>query len=211
MKKQYKVIGLVCIFILILLNVIVYSYMFKGSKSRWNLILVNEKNKIPDDYSVDLAEIQNGIYVDERIQKELLKMLDSAEKDGVYLEVVSGYRTEEEQEKIYEEKVAIFMDEGYKESDAKILAKQWAAVPGTSEHQTGLAVDINVREEKCKASDAYQWLADNAAEYGFICRYPQDKIKITGITNEPWHYRYVGEKAAKKMKKDNLCLEEFLQ
>ena len=84
------------------------------------------------------------------------------------------------------------------------------AVPGTSEHQIGMAVDINPDYDK-SGREVYEWLANNAHEYGFIRRYPEDKVKITGIMNEPWHYRYVGETAAKEIYEQGICLEEYLK
>lgn len=91
------------------------------------------------------------------------------------------------------------------------LAKEYVALPDTSEHQRGLSVDINADTTSCSSEEVYQWLDDNAYKYGFIKRYPSDKTEITGISNEPWHYRYVGKEAAKTMKEENLCLEEYLE
>ena len=90
------------------------------------------------------------------------------------------------------------------------MAEKWVAIPGTSEHQLGIAVDINPDYEK-SGKEVYAWLAENAHEYGFINRYPEDKVHITGIMNEPWHYRYVGENAAKEMYEQRICLEEYLK
>ena len=85
------------------------------------------------------------------------------------------------------------------------------AIPDTSEHQLGLSVDINADTDKCSSEKVYQWLDENAYKYGFVKRYPEDKTDITGISNEPWHYRYVGTTVAKIMKEENLCLEEYLE
>lgn len=83
-------------------------------------------------------------------------------------------------------------------------------LPGTSEHQTGLAVDINADGIHSAGYEVYDWLNQNAHKYGFICRYPSDKTDITGISNEPWHYRYVGVTAAMEIHRQDLCLEEYL-
>ena len=91
------------------------------------------------------------------------------------------------------------------------LAGKNVAVPGTSEHQLGIAVDINADEEKSKPDEVYNWLAENAHKYGFINRYPSDKTEITGIIYEPWHYRYVGRDAAEEIYKSGLCLEEYIE
>lgn len=91
------------------------------------------------------------------------------------------------------------------------MAEKYVAIPGTSEHQLGLSVDINADQTKCSSEKVYSWLANNAYKYGFIKRYPSSKSYITGINNEPWHYRYVGKEAAATIKNQNLCLEEYLK
>lgn len=93
----------------------------------------------------------------------------------------------------------------------KKRAEKYVAIPDTSEHQLGLSVDINADTDKCSSEKVYQWLDENAYKYGFVKRYPEDKTDITGISNEPWHYRYVGTTVAKIMKEENLCLEECLE
>lgn len=93
----------------------------------------------------------------------------------------------------------------------KKRAEKYVAIPDTSEHQLGLSVDINADTDKCSSEKVYQWLDENAYKYGFVKRYPEDKTDITGISNEPWHYRYVGTTVAKIMKEENLCLEEYLE
>ena len=111
---------------------------------------------------------------------------------------------------IFENKYAAFRGEGYSKKEARKLTEKWVAEPGTSEHETGLAVDINPDREK-SGNEVYKWLEKNAHKYGFIKRYPEEKTEITGIADESWHYRYVGEKAAKVMKEKNLCLEEYIE
>ena len=103
------------------------------------------------------------------------------------------------------------MVQGYSEAEARRLAEQWVAVPGTSEHQLGLAVDISMEDTATQTtSDMWQWLMKNSYKYGFILRYPEDKTNITGISYEPWHYRYVGREAAEEIYRSGLCLEEYL-
>ncbi|HBE85746.1 MAG TPA: peptidase M15, partial [Lachnoclostridium sp.] len=109
----------------------------------WSLILVNRWNAIPEDYDVDLTELSNGQTVDTRIYPSLQNMFDAARADGVYPVVVSGYRTAEKQQSLMEEKIAAYKAEGYSASKAKAEAETWVAIPGTSEHQLGIAVDIN--------------------------------------------------------------------
>lgn len=209
MKKVSRIIiSLLCI--LILSNIIIFCKTLYERNEQKNLILVNVENPLPEEYSVDLSEITEGVVVADRIEEQLAKMIQDAEDDGVYLKVVSGYRTMEEQHQLYVDEIQLFLDEGYTKKEAENMAKQWVAVPGTSEHQTGLAVDINAMEDKSTGEEAYLWLAYHAREYGFIRRYPPDKVNITGIANEPWHYRYVGKKAAIEMKNENKCLEEYI-
>lgn len=177
----------------------------------WNLILINKDNYIPEDYEVKLLKLSNGEKVDERIYPDLQKMFDDARAAGLELFVAQGYRTENEQKRLLDQKQEAYENEGNSPAEAKELAKKWVAVPGTSEHQLGIAVDINADEEKCKPDDVYSWLSENAHKYGFINRYPADKTDITGIIYEPWHYRYVGKEAAGEIYQKGICLEEYIE
>lgn len=173
----------------------------------WNLILVNRNSYIPDDYKVELTELSNGEKVDSRIYPELQEMFNDARAQGYGLFVREGYRTQEEQQQLLDEKIEAYENEGKSKSEAKKLAEQWVAIPGTSEHQLGIAVDINADTTKSSSDDVYSWLAENAHKYGFIKRYPSDKTDITGVINEPWHYRYVGKEAALEIYSQGMCLE----
>lgn len=176
----------------------------------WNLILVNRDSYIPDDYQVELTELSNGEKVDSRIYPELQEMFNDARAQGYGLFVREGYRTQEEQQQLMDEKIEAYENEGKSKSEAKKLAEQWVAIPGTSEHQLGIAVDINADTTKSSSDDVYNWLAENAHTYGFIKRYPSNKTDITGVINEPWHYRYVGKEAASKIYSQGICLEEYI-
>ena len=179
-------------------------------KNGWELILVGGENYVPDDYEVKLLTLSNGEQIDERIYPSLQKMFDDMRAKGIYPTVVSGYRSYEEQRELLEEKYLAYRSEGYNKSRAKELALEWVALPGTSEHQLGIAVDINPDYSVSKGEGVYEWLQSNAHRYGFIKRYPENKSHITGINNEPWHYRYVGQKAAKEIYEQGLCLEEYI-
>ena len=170
---------------------------------------VNRWNELPEDYEVELVELFNGKEVDERIYPYLQEMFDAAREEGIYPIVREGYRTEAEQQAMFDEKVQAYRIEGYSRARAERTAKEWVALPGTSEHQLGIAVDINADKEKCSNEEVYAWLAENAHKYGFILRYPQGKVSITGISYEPWHYRYVGAEAAKEIYEQGICLEEY--
>lgn len=182
-----------------------------GKEFGWNLMLVNAKNSIPDDYAPNLIELSNGEKVDARIYADLQEMFDAARAQGLELFVAAGYRTWEEQRRLLDEKTQAFQYEGHSRKQAKKLALQWVAIPGTSEHQLGLAVDINADTEISASDDVYGWLLKNGHAYGFIKRYPSDKSPITGINNEPWHYRYVGREAAQEITKQGVCLEEYIE
>lgn len=173
----------------------------------WNLVLVNYENAIPEHYQANLVKLSGGEEVDERIYDPLMEMLEAA-KEGNWDQlpmVVSGYRTQAKQQKLFDDKVAKYQSEGHSKSEAEEMAKQWVAVPGYSEHQIGLAVDINGA-----TYDLYFWLQENSYKYGFIFRYPGNKTELTGVAEEVWHYRYVGVEAATEMYEKGLCLEEYL-
>lgn len=114
-------------------------------------------------------------------------------------------------QQILDEKIEADENEGNSRKEAEELAKEWIAVPGTSEHEFGLSVDINADTSVSSRDSVYTWLEENAYRYGFIKRYPSNKTEITGISNEPWHYRYVGKEAAEEMKGKGVCLEEYIE
>lgn len=184
------------------------SHIIPASEE-WNLIVVNCWNEIPEDFSISLTELSNGQRVDSRIYPYLQEMFNDMRAEGIYPIVREGYRTAEEQQAILDERIQRYMNEGYSRSRAERTAKEWVAVPGTSEHQLGIAVDINADKTQSTNEEIYQWLADNAYKYGFILRYPQGKEDITGAEYEPWHYRYVGMEAAEEIFNNRICLEEY--
>lgn len=177
----------------------------------WRLILVNNAHSIPKNYQIELCKLSNGIYIDSRIYPDLQQMFDDARSEGIYPIVGEGYRTHEEQKKMMDDKIDCFMKEGYSKKEAKELAKKWVAIPGTSEHELGIALDINADESLSSNDAVYNWLAENAYQYGFILRYPQNKEYITGIDYEPWHYRYVGKESAREIYTQQITLEEYLE
>lgn len=184
--------------------------------NQWELLLVNSENKISEDYNIELEKIETNQYVDIRIAKNLRNMLNDARKLGLDPIICSSYRTMEKQTELYNKKVKEYIKRGYGNKKAKEIAAKWVAMPGTSEHQTGLAVDIvskkyQILNEKQADTKTQQWLMENCYNYGFILRYPREKNNITKITYEPWHYRYVGIENAKEIKEKNLCLEEYIQ
>ena len=172
----------------------------------WYLLLVNSTHPLPEDWEAPaLIEMPGGETVDARIYEPLSQMLADAADEGLKPFVASGFRTRAEQQGFMDDKINEYRSQGYGESEARALAEDWVALPGTSEHELGLAVDINGA-----SYDLYIWLQQNSWRYGFIQRYPEDKTDITGISHEPWHYRYVGKEAAKEIYESGLCLEEYL-
>ncbi len=178
----------------------------------WKLTLVNVTHAIADDaYPTELTDLFNGEQVDSRIYPDLQRMFDDARAQGVYPLVNEGYRTHARQQELMDQRVEQYIAEGNDEETARQLAEAWVAVPGTSEHELGLAVDIVADTDLCDNETVYAWLRENAHLYGFILRYPEDKVEITGIDYEPWHYRYVGHEAAEEIYETGVCLEEYLQ
>ncbi len=186
----------------------------------WKLVVVNRANPISDDYDYSNITEKIGKYpFHYEVAQQLRKMFAAAKEDGYSLVIVSGYRTKERSEVLYNNKVAQLKAEGYSEKDALEEAARWIAPPGTSEHHTGLAADIVQAGYFTKHSSLnwvfdeypeFEWLYEHCAEYGFILRYPKDKQDVTKITYEPWHYRYVGVEHAKKIMESGVCLEEYV-
>lgn len=175
----------------------------------WELILVNSSHTIPEDLDIELVELSNGVSVDSRIYPALQEMFDDMRAEGIEPIVREGFRTHAYQQEMMDERREEYINEGYDEDEADAMAREYVAEPGTSEHELGLAVDINAGEDT-DSWTLYDWLAEHAHEYGFILRYPEEKSLITGINYEPWHYRYVGKTAAEEIYERGITLEEYL-
>ena len=185
------------------------------SQEDWQLLLVNAWHKLPEDYHVELKTLANGLQVDARIYDDLNAMLTNCREAGLEPIVCSAYRTEDTQTRLYRNKVSRLLSAGWSRDTVEQEAARWVAPPGTSEHQTGLALDIvsadyQLLDEQQAQTPEQQWLMAHCWEYGFVLRYPADKCAVTGIGYEPWHYRYVGKEAAREMQQKGLCLEEYL-
>lgn len=182
----------------------------------WELILVNKDNKLPKNYEVELKDVEYVPHkVDKRIVESLKKMLSDARKQGLNPLVISSYRSHEFQQTLYNNKIKEFRELGYSKKVAEEKASYWVAIPGTSEHEIGLALDIvatNYQEldEEQENTPVQKWLMENCYKYGFILRYPTEKKEITKINYEPWHYRYVGVENATFMEEKGFCLEEYI-
>ena len=185
------------------------------SPDDWQLLLVNRWNPIPDGYSSELTQLKQGHAVDARAYPDQQEMMDACRAAGLDPKICSSYRTQAKQQELYENKIQRLMDEGYSYERAVEEAGTVVAVPGTSEHQTGLALDIvdasyQHLDEAQEDTQVQQWLMEHSWEYGFVLRYPNGKSETTGIIYEPWHYRYVGREAAREMTELGLCLEEYV-
>lgn len=185
------------------------------------MVLVNVDNGLTAEYEpAELSTLQD-MRLEKKTAEQLELMLDAANDAGLdTINIYSAYRNYTRQQTNYNNKVDYYLGEGYSEDRARELAAEIVNPPGKSEHQTGLATDICTAEivntygnlnEAFENTDEYTWLYEHCAEYGFILRYPKDKVEITGITFEPWHYRYVGVERAKEIMKDKLCLEEYIK
>ena len=179
------------------------------------LTLVNPWNELPEDWQVDLVTLSNGLQIDRRCYDALQEMMDACREAGDEPLICSAYRTQETQQDLFNNKVAKLEAEGKSHDEAVQEAGTVVAVPGTSEHQLGLTVDVvdvnnqNLTEEQEK-TPTQKWLMANSWRYGFIHRYPNSKSDITGIIYEPWHYRYVGKDAAQEIFNKGITLEEYL-
>ena len=185
-------------------------------KSDWNLILVNKQHPIPEDYTFTLGTIKGSMKCDERILMQLGEMMQAARSVGVTLVIRSPYRNDARQEYLFDRKVKNNMKKKMSYLEAFRAGAQAVTIPGSSEHQIGLALDIvsdtyTMLDEGFADTDAGKWLADNSYRYGFILRYPKGKEDITGIAFEPWHFRYVDVPAATYIYQNQLSLEEFVQ
>ncbi len=174
-------------------------------------LLVNPDNLMPEDYKPTVVSVGGNYKLETRAAAAWKKMQAAASNDGVSLWIISAYRTLERQTELYNEKVEEYKALGYSEADAKAEAGKWVAVPGTSEHCLGYAADLCSLEESFENSNQFAWLQKHFAQYGFILRYPKDKVDITKISYEPWHYRYVGSNHAQIIMSEGLCLEEYLE
>lgn len=178
----------------------------------WRIRLANYDNILPEDFEVELADIDSTRQFDARAIKYLKDMINDMKKDGhTSIWVQSSYRSVARQKELYENSINKYLKQGKTQEEAEKLTDEYINKPGSSDHNLGLAVDFNYVDNTFADTDEYQWLLENAENYGFILRYPKDKEDITKIAYESWHWRYVGEEHAKKMNELNMCLEEYVE
>ncbi len=178
----------------------------------WRLTLVNYENEMPKDYIPPLSNIDKERQFDSRAINSLLQMMLDMNNAGInHIWAQSAYRNPKKQEHLIQESIQEYLAEGKTEEEAKALTARSIGEPYKSEHNLGLAVDFNDINYAFEEEKAFSWLVENAENYGFILRYPEDKERITKIKYEPWHWRYVGIENAKEINKLGLCLEEYIQ
>lgn len=184
------------------------------------MVLVNHTSKMPDDYTFDTKECGSATAVNKTLQTvacdAFLSMQKAAASDGVTVWMQSGYRSVKYQTSLYERKTKYYLDKGYDNATAKEKAAAVVNPPGYSEHNCGLAADLNSPEhtgldEGFEKTAAFRWLCEHAGDYGFILRYPKDAEDKTEIIYEPWHWRYVGVENAAKINASGLCFEEYIE
>ena len=184
------------------------------------MVLVNHTRKMPDDYTFDTKECGSATAVNKTLQTAacdaFLEMQKAAAADGVTVWMQSGYRSVKYQTSLYERKTKYYLDKGYDNATAREKAAAVVNPPGYSEHNCGLAADLNSPEhtgldEGFEKTAAFRWLCEHAGDYGFILRYPKDAEDKTEIIYEPWHWRYVGVENAAKINASGLCFEEYIE
>ena len=174
----------------------------KQKKGDSLLVLVNKDNKMPEDFHLPLVRLKNGKFV--------------AEKTGYSIVVSSAYRSHAKQSKLLQEEIQKNERLGMSSKAAKKDALRTVAPPGFSEHQTGLCVDITAKNFQLlnraqENTPENKWLQKHCKDYGFVLRYPKGRETVTGYSYEPWHFRYVGKKAAKEIARRGITLEEYVR
>ena len=184
------------------------------------MILVNHTNKMPENYTFETAECGSKTAVNKTLQtvacNAFLELQKAAAAENVTVWMQSGYRSVKYQTSLYERKTKYYLDKGYDNATAKEKAAAVVNPPGYSEHNCGLAADLNSPEhtgldEGFEKTAAFRWLCEHAGDYGFILRYPKDAEDKTEIIYEPWHWRYVGVENAAKINASGLCFEEYIE
>jgi D-alanyl-D-alanine carboxypeptidase, putative len=178
----------------------------KVSVDDWELTLIN-RSHLQEESHPRLTQIDD-IQVDSRIAENTRQFLAAARAIAPEETLISGYRSRAEQTELYEEALTLAEEEGLSRQEAEQEVQKRIQLPGASEHQTGLAIDMS--EPEGQEDGVANKIAEIAPKYGFILRYPEGKSDITGVNFENWHYRYVGVESAQYMQKHHLVLEEYL-
>lgn len=188
---------------------------YPSDTASWKLICLNRNRYVGSDVEnrISLSYVAgSGERMDSRAAAAYENMYDAAADEGIYLTPCSGYRSYSTQKRLYYEFVNEYLAQGYSQTEAENLTSKRRNPPGSSEHNVGICMDIICASSSAgfENTEEYAWLCENAADYGFILRYPADKVDVTGVKFEPWHWRYVGTENAATIKASGLCLEEYL-
>ena len=188
---------------------------YPADDASWKLICLNKNRYIGSsvEKTINLSYVAgSGELMDSRAARAYEQMYDAAAADGIYLTPCSGYRSYSTQKRLYYEFYYQYINQGYSSEEAHALTSKRRNPPGSSEHNIGICMDIICASSSAnfQNTEAYAWLDANAHNYGFILRYPEDKVSVTGVKYEPWHWRYVGVENAAAIKNSGLCLEEYL-
>ena len=186
------------------------------SRNKQFIFLVDETHPLAEGYTFERHTLNCGLDIDYRIYSDLVEMLNACNMAGYEYNIINAYIDKDTQAQLYNDAVAHYVDQGLLEEEAQAQVGKSVDKPGCSEHETGLAVDLTdvevLGEEDFKSTRGTdQWFMNNCYKYGFINRYPANKVSITGVSDEQWQYRYVGREAAEFMAENNLSLEEFIQ
>jgi len=182
-----------------------YPVTYTLDQARDNLLVINKKHALPSDYVPELIT-WNGVTLKTDTLEAYKKLISSAKSSGVNITAISSFRSYSDQAELFNE---------YVKKDGQEKAETYSARPGHSEHQSGLAVDIGLPSGNCNLmvcmanTKEGKWLAENAHEYGFIVRYPEEKVEQTGYQFEPWHIRFVGTEIAKSIFESSYTLDEY--
>ena len=187
---------------------------FFDSRGR-QVLMVNPWNTVPEGYETELSDVGGGHSIAASAAVDFANMIYTLQQLEMGPIITSSYRSGTRQQQIFDERMAGHMEAGMTEEEAYALTATSVAIPGTSEHQLGLAVDMtdaqyNKLDEGQMETPTQLWLIENSWKYGFILRYPEGKSEITGIIYEPWHYRYVGKELASELHELDLTVEEYL-
>lgn len=179
-------------------------------------ILLNYENILPDGYRPKLSAVLEGseITVDYRVAPYYRAMYDAAKEDGITLTPLEGYISVKDSKETFDKLVErLIYEEDLNRKEATVEAAKSISLPGTSDYNAGLAVSICSKSESFEFTDEYEWLSQNAADYGFILRYPKPvkDAENEEHANEPWNYRFVGAAAAREISKKGITLEKYVQ
>ncbi|MCL2037064.1 MAG: M15 family metallopeptidase [Oscillospiraceae bacterium] len=213
-----KAVASLIFIIAVLLLLPLFTLTIRESEidNEWALWLINGKNPLPQGYQPELASIgswsENGQnrYLDSRVAPYALQMMSAASEAGLFLDPASAYRNISTQETNFRNEFNNWLKKGYSRQEAFDLTMRVIAAPGTSEHNAGLSIDFTPYETRFEQKPEFAWLLENAHKYGFILRYPKYSVDITGISYEPWHWRFVGVYHAGKIRESELTLEEYI-